>query len=108
MDITKFANSLSTTDSPLQNIPKPKDLTKVDAKKLASRLALLETAESEVFDKKAHMLAVVQEHNDKGWKVQPHNRSGDPEGKADFETSEDLWLLPAVGEIIQVGEGRNV
>jgi hypothetical protein len=36
------------------------------------------------------------------FKVQTLNKSGEPDGEAMYEASDDLWLLPQVGEVVEL------
>ena len=105
-----FANQLNQHGSQIDNIPEPKTLSLKSLQKMESRLVLLEHTESAEFDKKAHLLGVVEGmgENEDQWQVQAHNLSGDPEGKAECEVASDLWLLPQPGEIVEVGEGKSI
>ena len=114
MDIWKFANRLEQSAAPhVANMPNVIECSKKEMKQLVGRLVLLEIDDdADNFCAKSHMLSVVVgpaagPKNKGKWVIQPHNQSGDPDGKADAERPGDIWLLPYPKEILKLTDRKK-
>ena len=115
MDIWKFANRLEQSLAPhVANMPNVIECSKKEMKQLVGRLVLLEIDDdADNFCAKSHMLSVVVgpaagPKNKGKWVIQPHNQSGDPDGRPDAERPGDIWLLPYPKEILKLTDRKKI
>ena len=104
-DNWKFSNELVTAGN--DSLRQFADVDAEAQKNLVGGWVLLETEEAETFEKRSHVLGQITGIDVEGKPmVQCYNQSGDKDGKAQAEDSVDVWVLPAIGATVTLGDTK--
>ena len=110
MDIWLFSQQQKRNAKTIEKLPNPKKIDNKTRNNFCGRLALLAIAKGKTDEicRKTHMLARLKGFQKLQYVTQRINQSGEPDGKEAAEERENLVLLPKVGEIIPLKNGKSL